>query len=260
MHGQRRALRAVASKAMLRFSDGRSNRVDPAMVDACHPDHGARYRFASTFVAGKTVLDVGCAFGYGAGLLAEHALNVTGVDVYEPAVAYSREHYPQCHFLLGDVLELADRDAAFDVAVSLEAVEHVSEPDRFLRALHRLCIPGGTVIISTPNALVSMCDGELSDPTHVDEWTPTEFKALLEKAGFCDIEQFGVHLDPSVVRRNTVRSTLGRADRLGLKRFVPPVVKAKLIAALAPAPTTQVMIDHDIASALGQIAVAQVRR
>jgi len=252
------ALRAVASEPVMRFSDGRSNRVDPAMVNACHPDHAARYRFASGFVAGKTVLDVGCAFGYGTSLLAERASHVTGIDIYEPAVAYSRERYPQCDFLLGDVVDLTALDRAFDVAVSLEAVEHVREPARFLAALHRVCAPGGTVVVSTPNALVSVHDGVLSDPTHVNEWTPAEFKNLLEEAGLLEIEQYGVHLDPSVGRRNNVRSTLGRADKVGLKRFVPPAVKAKVIAALAPAPGSQVTIGDNIASALGQIAVARV--
>ena len=230
------------------------------MVGACHPDHAARYRFASGFVADRTVVDVGCAFGYGASLLAEHASHVTGVDLYEPAVAYSRERYPQCDFLLGDIVELTGRDGSFDVVVSLEAVEHVAEPARFLEALHRICAPGGTVVVSTPNALVSMHDGEFSDPTHVNEWTPAEFKALLTEAGFHEIEQYGVHLDPSVGRRNNVRSNLGRADRLGLKRLVPPPVKARVIAVLAPAPPAQVTIDDDIASALGQIAVARVPR
>ncbi len=54
------------------FSDKGSQRVDPEMVNACHPDHMQRYEFAQRFTQGKTVLDVGCAFGYGTDFLAKN--------------------------------------------------------------------------------------------------------------------------------------------------------------------------------------------
>ncbi|HEU4630746.1 MAG TPA: methyltransferase domain-containing protein [Gemmatimonadaceae bacterium] len=44
-------------------------------------------------------------------------------------------------------------DASFDVACSLEVVEHVEDQFLFARELHRIVRPGGTAIVSTPNVL-----------------------------------------------------------------------------------------------------------
>ena len=48
-------------------------------------EHWHRYLFASSFVAGKSVLDVASGEGYGSALLALTAASVVGVDVAEDA-------------------------------------------------------------------------------------------------------------------------------------------------------------------------------
>ena len=44
-------------------------------------------------------------------------------------------------------------DETFDAAISIEVVEHVEDPFRFLRELARIVRPGGRVIVTTPNVL-----------------------------------------------------------------------------------------------------------
>ncbi|MGH9280547.1 MAG: class I SAM-dependent methyltransferase, partial [Acidimicrobiales bacterium] len=41
-------------------------------------------------------------------------------------------------------------DAAFDVVVALEVIEHLLDPDAFLDEIVRVLAPGGSVILSTP--------------------------------------------------------------------------------------------------------------
>jgi 2-polyprenyl-3-methyl-5-hydroxy-6-metoxy-1,4-benzoquinol methylase len=45
------------------------------------PKHISRYGFATSYVSGKTVLEIGCGHGYGTFYLAQHADNVLGIDV-----------------------------------------------------------------------------------------------------------------------------------------------------------------------------------
>jgi SAM-dependent methyltransferase len=44
-------------------------------------------------------------------------------------------------------------DASFDVACSLEVIEHIQDQFAFARELHRIVKPGGVAIVSTPNVL-----------------------------------------------------------------------------------------------------------
>jgi SAM-dependent methyltransferase len=44
-------------------------------------------------------------------------------------------------------------DASFDVACSLEVIEHIKDQFAFARELHRIVKPGGIAIVSTPNVL-----------------------------------------------------------------------------------------------------------
>lgn len=56
-----------------------------------------------------------------------------------------------------DQIDVAGRlpyaDAAFDIACSLEVVEHVEDQFHFAREIYRVLRPGGIAVLSTPNVL-----------------------------------------------------------------------------------------------------------
>lgn len=117
-------------------------------------EHVERYRFASEYVRGKDVLDIACGTGYGsAGLLRAGAQSVIGMDISADAVAYARETYG-VDARLGNAEAIELPDAAVDVVVSFETIEHVPQPTRFLDECVRILRPGGTAVISTPNQVV----------------------------------------------------------------------------------------------------------
>ena len=243
----------------MRFGDHRSNRIDPKLLEACYPDHESRYSFARRYVRGKTVLDVGCGFGYGTASLAESALSATGVDPYEPAIQYARNRYPGCRFIVGDVESIDASRNSFDVVVSMEVIEHVQAPETFLDHIRGILAPHGTIVISTPNSLVTSPDGTPSDPTHLREYTPDEFRHILAAAGFTSVTLFGLHLGEIVWQRHGTRATLGRIDRIGIRRLVPARAKATLIRVLTRTGRPEeppARISSDIEGAHSQIAVA----
>lgn len=145
-------------------------------------DHRSRYHFASDFAARRRVLDIACGAGLGSDiLLRAGATAVVGIDISAPALAQARRAAPPaCYLARADGTALPLRRQTFGLVTSFETIEHLREPDRFLAELRRVLVPGGTLVLSTPNALYTKpVDGRPANPFHVQEFTPSELDDLL---------------------------------------------------------------------------------
>jgi SAM-dependent methyltransferase len=81
---------------------------------------------------------------------AARARRVCGVDVVEERGAVARAR--GVDFTLADLNEeLPFGDATFDVVVSNQVIEHLSDTDRFVHEVHRILRPGGIAVVSTEN-------------------------------------------------------------------------------------------------------------
>jgi SAM-dependent methyltransferase len=113
---------------------------------------------------GLRVLDVGC-----------------GVKPYLPYFAGAREYVgvdvvPTEHAdVVGAAEQLPLEDASFDVVLCIQVLEHVEDPARALRELHRVTRPGGRVLLSTHGT-------QVYHPTPHDHWrwTHTGLERLFE--------------------------------------------------------------------------------
>jgi 2-polyprenyl-3-methyl-5-hydroxy-6-metoxy-1,4-benzoquinol methylase len=103
-------------------------------------------------VVAETVLDVGCAQGTLALLLAERGKRVTAVDIRPSFLDYARTRLErgEVHFLAANVFERPDL-GAFDLAFGNQVIEHLVYPAEFFRTLASYVRVGGTVVVSTPN-------------------------------------------------------------------------------------------------------------
>ncbi len=145
-------------------------------------EHWHRYLIAQQYVKGLRVLDVASGEGYGSHLLSVHAASVVGVDVSADAVVHAASRYPAGNltYVAASCVQIPEPDASFDVIVSFETIEHITEHEAFLREVDRLLAPGGLFIISSPNR------PEYSDRTgyknefHVKELDRSELKTLLD--------------------------------------------------------------------------------
>jgi len=132
--------------------DWTGERLTTATAGQTEIEHLHRYFLARALCRGRDVLDVAAGEGYGSHLLAQVARSVTGVDVAPNAVAHAARVYrgPNLRFVQGDARHLPVDDAAVDIVVSFETIEHLYEHDEFLGEVRRVLRPGGRFVVSTP--------------------------------------------------------------------------------------------------------------
>lgn len=144
-------------------------------------EHWHRYLLAQRHVAGKRVLDAASGEGYGASLLAGKAASVVGVDVSPEATAHATAKYAskKLRFVTASVAQMPLPDASFDVIVSFETIEHMTEHEAFMREIDRLLAPGGLLIISSPNRPEYSEKTGYRNEFHVKELDRNELRTLL---------------------------------------------------------------------------------
>jgi ubiquinone/menaquinone biosynthesis C-methylase UbiE len=159
-------------------------RVIPGEVDRdLWNEHAARYAFAARVAGGRRVLDAGCGAGYGARLLASGARAVLAIDIAPEAIAYARAHFQaeNLRFEQASCLQIPVADAAFDLVVAFEIIEHLSDWRTFLGEVRRVLSPGGQFLVSTPNKVFyAEARAERGpNPFHVHEFAYQEFQQEL---------------------------------------------------------------------------------
>jgi ubiquinone/menaquinone biosynthesis C-methylase UbiE len=145
-------------------------------------EHWHRYHFAARWAAGKRVLDVACGEGYGSALLARRAAHVTGADLSPEAIAHAGEAYsrvPNLEFACAPCTQLPLEDAAIDLAVTFETIEHIAEQAAFLDELARVLKPDGVLILSCPNKLEYSDKRAFKNEFHVKELYREELAKLV---------------------------------------------------------------------------------
>lgn len=149
-------------------------------------DHIARYLFACSYCDGKTVVDAGCGYGYGSGILSAlgKAARIKSIDINADVVkdAALRWGEMNINFVIDDCETLATclNDSA-DIVVSYENIEHLSKPNEFLKSAKRVLKKGGLLLCSTPDKLATppFVDGKPVNDYHHNEWTLEEFNSML---------------------------------------------------------------------------------
>ena len=146
---------------------------------------------------GKHVLDVGCATGNLAEVLAEHGCKITGVEVDPEAARQAEKHCERV--IVGDIedLDLGGElgDESFDVIVFGDVLEHLKDPLGTLKRLKPFLKPEGYVVASIPNVAhgsirLALMQGNfrysslgLLDTTHLRFFTRESVEQLFSEAG-----------------------------------------------------------------------------
>lgn len=151
----------------------------------------SRLRLLRRWISHGTLLDV----GLGHGAFARRAVrwfDVIGVDLDAGVVARAI-HDTAVAGVSASAYELPIRTESIDVVTSLDVVEHLREPDRFLAEAHRVLRPGGYLHLSTPNPASFGARRKASasfiyqDPTHCSVLPMQVWRSKLDRAGFTEV-------------------------------------------------------------------------
>jgi SAM-dependent methyltransferase len=177
----------------------------------------------------RRVLDIGCGCGFHDVELARYpgVEHVVGIDYSEKSIETANREYPHPRV----TRQVADARTftgdPFDLIVSFQVVEHLSEPRELLAACARNARPGGVVAVVTPNRRrldnrwqqLRGRPPQLIDPQHFREYAPSELASLANDLPLRHVRTIGI--DARFVPPRLGRNVLpGRLARL-LARAVP---------------------------------------
>jgi SAM-dependent methyltransferase len=156
--------------------------------------------------------------------LAERAALAIGLDREPEVVAYAAGKYQSAERAAW-VAASADRlpfgDGSVDLVACFQVLEHLPDARAFLCEVRRCLAPGGILLLTTPNLLVT---GARPNPHHVHDYSPEDLRALL-KSVFADVEVRGIFASDRVAgyraKNDRIVRTIMRLDPLGLHRRIP---------------------------------------
>lgn len=144
-------------------------------------------RFLAVPQTGRT-LDVGCGDGSIVKLAQDLGWKAEGVDVDPQAVETAHRRGLAVH--LGRLSDQSYSDNSFDLVQSHHSIEHVHDPAATLSEIYRILRPGGSLIVTTPNADSGGARHfgphwrALDPPRHLQIFNGKNLLTLAKRAGF----------------------------------------------------------------------------
>lgn len=164
----------------------------------------------------ERVLDVATGAGHTAFTVAPYATEVVALDLTREMLATAQQvanerGLQNIRFLQGDAQAIPCEDASFDVVTCRQAPHHFPHIEQAVKEWARVLKAGGKLVlidsISPEEAAIDTFLNEieaLRDPSHVRNQRISEWRALLNTAGFTitTAREWGIYLDiPSWTQR-----------------------------------------------------------
>ncbi len=160
---------------------------------------------------GENILDAGCGTGIFTTDMVYAGADVVALDPSLPMLSRARQKMPGPTFrpVLGDMTRLPFKEAAFDKAVSVTALEFIPDVKRAVEELFRVTRPAGRVVVATLNKLSPWNRDRAKEGAkghslfrHAVFRSPEEVLALSPVKGlFKTAIHFSKHDDPETAKR-----------------------------------------------------------
>jgi SAM-dependent methyltransferase len=148
---------------------------------------------------GLHCIDIGCGDGRRVGVRAkQRGCAYVGVDIAGEAVRKTAARGLDAR-LVEDSSSLPFPDETFEVGVLLEVVEHLFDPEATLEEARRVLVPGGVLLVTTPN--VAYWRRRL-DLALLGRWNPSGYSLAVEEPWADPHIRF---FNPSALRRLLVK-------------------------------------------------------
>ena len=171
--------------------------------------------------AATRILDAGCGSGRNMVELARRG-TVTGVELSPTSVCLARERGVG-EVIEGSVLDMPFPDASFELAVSLDVVEHLEDDATALHEMRRVVAPGGALVVTVP-AYQWLWSGHDVINHHHRRYTRRSLQAVAERAGWRQerTTYFNSLLLPVAILLRVLDRINTRTTESSLDLWVPP--------------------------------------
>lgn len=114
-------------------------------------------------------------------------------------------------------------DNSLDAIVGSHVIEHVPDPDALIASIHRKLVPGGRMVLITPNGKSLGCRllgadwRGLETPRHLTIQTPGSLIRHAKRAGFRTVKVFGTPLGGGIIQQSVQirrRKSVGSKGRI----------------------------------------------
>jgi ubiquinone/menaquinone biosynthesis C-methylase UbiE len=164
----------------------RSSHLDPS-ENVVYQRHLIAYKEVAKIIRG-TVLEIGSGEGYGIMELAPIADKYIAVDKYDTHISDELKRANEITFIQTEVPPLKTIDNnSVDFVVTFQVIEHIQNDELFLKEIKRVLKPGGKMVMTTPNILMSLT----RNPWHIREYSPEQMGNIV-KSIFSNFEMKGV--------------------------------------------------------------------
>ncbi|MCX5715267.1 MAG: class I SAM-dependent methyltransferase [Candidatus Omnitrophica bacterium] len=167
--------------------------------------------FTDNIPQGSTVLDIGCSRGELTADLALKASRVVAYDISSSNIEFAQKRYNRrnIRYFVGEATRNMPQGEEFDVAVCSNILEHLKDPENFLKKLNNI---SRRVLVRVPNLDNNWILGVKKDlkmkyfldPQHHREYTTGSIKRELDNAGWI-IETMEVSSEIRIAARRGVR-------------------------------------------------------
>ena len=140
----------------------------------------------------RKILDVGAGEGFTLNKLKENQLGkeLEGIEYTKEAIALGKKMFPRIKIKQGTAYELPYQDESFDLVISTEVLEHLTDPQKALKEMSR--VGKKYLLLTVPNepwfTIQRVLRGKNllhlgAHPEHIQHWTPGAFKKFLTGNG-----------------------------------------------------------------------------
>ena len=167
------------------------------------------------------ILDAGCGSGRNMVELARFGA-VTGVELSDTSVALARARNAG-EVVEGSVLEMPFATDSFDLAVSLDVIEHLEDDLGALRELRRTVAPGGQLLVTVP-AYQWLWSGHDEINHHHRRYTRRSLQRAAEQAGWRQTRTtyFNSLLLPAAILLRVLDRFSRKTTESSLDLWIPP--------------------------------------
>jgi SAM-dependent methyltransferase len=167
------------------------------------------------------VLDAGCGSGRNMVELARYG-TVSGVELSEASVEKARARGVG-EVVAGSITEMPFADASFDLAVTLDVIEHLQEDLAALRELRRTVAPGGVLLVTVP-AYQWLWSGHDEINHHHRRYTRLTLRSVAQRAGWQEVRTtyFNSLLLPVAILLRVLDRVNTKTTESSLDLWVPP--------------------------------------